>query len=250
MNVAGKVAVITGAGSGIGRAVARAFSAAGASVVLAGRRAEALAETAAGAGSGAMLAVPTDVADPAQVAALFDRAVAEFGRVDVLFNNAGTNTPAVPLDELPVESIQAIVGVNLTGCLLCAREAMRVMKAQTPQGGRIINNGSVSAYAPRPHSAPYTATKHAMTGLTKAITLDGRGFGITGGQIDIGNAATDMTERMQTGVLQADGRRAAEPRMDVARVAEAVLHMAGLPPEANIPFLTVMATAMPLYGRG
>ncbi len=243
-----KVAIVTGAGSGIGRAVAIALCEAGFVVVLAGRREEALQETAAFASN--VVAIPTDVTDEASVDALFDQTVARFGRIDLLFNNAGVSAPAVPLDELPVADLRAVLDVNVLGSMLCARAALRVMKAQSPQGGRIINNGSVSAYGPRPLSAPYVASKHAMTGLTKSLTLDGRTFGITCGQIDIGNAVTDMSALMDTGVLQADGHTRPEPRMDVAHVARTVVHMATLPPEANIPFVTVMASAMPLYGRG
>lgn len=243
-----RVAIVTGAGSGIGRAVAMALSESGFVVVLAGRRADALQETAALAPNA--IAIPADVTDEASVDALFNQTVARFGRVDLLFNNAGVSAPAVPLDELPVADLRAVLDVNALGAMLCARAALRVMKAQTPQGGRIINNGSVSTYGPRPHSAPYVASKHAMTGLTKSLILDGRPFGITCGQIDIGNAVTDMSARMDDGVLQADGQTRPEPRMDVAHVARTVVHMATLPPEANIPFVTVMASAMPLYGRG
>lgn len=242
------VAVVTGAGSGIGRAVAVALAEAGFTGVMAGRRAQALNETVALAPNA--VAIPTDVTDEVSVDALFDQTVARFGRVDLLFNNAGVSAPAVPLDELPVADLRAVLDVNVLGALLCARAAMRIMKAQTPQGGRIINNGSVSAYGPRPLSAPYVASKHAMTGLTKSIILDGRAHGITCGQIDIGNAVTDMSARMDSGVLQADGQVRPEPRMDVAHVARTVVHMATLPPEANIPFVTVMAAGMPLYGRG
>jgi NADP-dependent 3-hydroxy acid dehydrogenase YdfG len=246
-----KAAVVTGAGSGIGRAVAQALGAAGYAVVLAGRRKAPLEETAAQMEDpGQAICVPTDVADAPAVAALFAAAVDRWGRVDLLFNNAGLSVPSAPLDELPVEQLRAIIDVNLTGAMLCAREAMRVMKAQTPQGGRIINNGSVSAYAPRPNSAPYTASKHAMTGLTKSILLDGRAFDISCSQIDIGNAVTDMSARMASGVAQADGTMRAEPRMDVSNVARTVVHMAELPMEANIAFVTLMATTMPLYGRG
>jgi NAD(P)-dependent dehydrogenase (short-subunit alcohol dehydrogenase family) len=243
-----RVAIVTGAGSGIGRAVAIALSEAGFVVVLAGRREEALQETAAFASN--VVAIPTDVTDEASVDALFDKTVARFGRIDLLFNNAGVSAPAVPLDELPVTDLRVVLDVNVLGAMLCARAALRVMKAQSPQGGRIINNGSVSAYGPRPLSAPYVASKHAMTGLTKSLILDGRPYGITCGQIDIGNAVTDMSARMDSGVLQADGQARPEPRMDVAHVARTVVHMATLPPEANIPFVTVMASAMPLYGRG
>jgi NAD(P)-dependent dehydrogenase (short-subunit alcohol dehydrogenase family) len=242
-------AIVTGGGSGIGRAVALALAASGGwNVAVAGRRLESLEETAAADG-GAIVPVAADVTDPASVDALFDAAVARFGRLDLLFNNAGVNKVA-PLDELPVEDLRAVLDTNLWGSMLCARAAMRVMKAQRPQGGRIINNGSISAYAPRPQQAAYTASKHAITGLTKSIVLDGRLFNIAGGQIDIGNAVTEMTGRMQAGTMQADGTIKPEPRMPVSQVAETVLHMASLPLEANIPFLTVMATGMPLYGRG
>jgi NAD(P)-dependent dehydrogenase (short-subunit alcohol dehydrogenase family) len=247
-----KVAIVTGAGSGIGRASALALAAAGWNVVLAGRRADALEQTIAAAGDAAprLRAVPTDVAGAASVRALFDAAVAAFGRVDLVFNNAGTGAPAVPMDELPVEKWKAVVDINLTGAFLCTREAFRVMKAQTPRGGRIINNGSISAHAPRPFTAPYTATKHAITGLTKATALDGRAWDIACGQIDIGNAATEMTERMAAGILQPSGQTMVEPRMDVRHVADAVVHMAGLPLDANVLFMTVMATKMPYVGRG
>lgn len=221
-------------------------------MVLAGRRAEALDATAAlaRAGGGQMLAVPTDVTRPEEVRRLFDMAREAFGRVDVLFNNAGRNAPAAPMEDLTFEQWTSVVNVNLTGAFLCAQEAIRVMKAQDPRGGRIINNGSISAHTPRPLSAPYTATKHAITGLTKSIALDGRPFDITCGQIDIGNAATEMTERMTGGVLQPDGHKAPEPRMDVRHVADAVLYMANLPLDTNVLFLTVMATKMPFVGRG
>jgi NAD(P)-dependent dehydrogenase (short-subunit alcohol dehydrogenase family) len=244
-----KIAMITGAGSGVGRAVAKALSAAGWSVVLVGRKREALEDTASML-SGESLVTPADVGDPAAVKAVFAQAKEKFGRLDLLFNNAGMGTPAMPIEDLTFEQWQAVVGVNLTGAFLCTQEAVRLMKAQVPQGGRIINNGSISADRPRPHSAPYTATKHAITGLTKSTILDGRPFDITAGQIDIGNAATEMTERMTAGVLQADGELRSEPRMDVAHVAQAVAYMAGLPLESNVPFLTVMATKMPLFGRG
>jgi NAD(P)-dependent dehydrogenase (short-subunit alcohol dehydrogenase family) len=248
----GKFAVVTGAGSGIGRAVALALQADGFSVALAGRRAAELEKTAAMAadGGGRMIAVPTDVGNPDAVRGLFERVRQGFGRLDLLFNNAGIGAPGVPMEELTYQQWSAVVGVNLTGAFLCAQEAIRMMKAQQPRGGRIINNGSISAHAPRPNSAPYTATKHAITGLTKCISLDGRAFGIACGQIDIGNAATALTERMAAGVPQADGRVMVEPRMDLKHVAEAVLYMAGLPLEANVQFLTVMATKMPFVGRG
>ena len=244
-----KTAIVTGAGSGIGRAVAHALLDDGYAVALAGRRREPLEETARAAPD-RVLVVPTDVAKPAAVRALFDAVVAKFGRVDVVFNNAGIGAPGVPLDELTDAQWQAVVDVNLTGSFLCVREAFRVMKAQTPRGGRIINNGSISAHAPRPNSAPYTATKHAITGLTKSASLDGRKYDIACGQIDIGNAATDMTAAMASGVLQASGQVAAEPRLDVSHVVRAVLYMASLPLDANVQFMTVMATAMPFIGRG
>jgi NAD(P)-dependent dehydrogenase (short-subunit alcohol dehydrogenase family) len=239
-----KIALVTGAGSGIGRAVSVALSAAGFSVVLAGRRAEELEKTAAQGKN--MRAVPTDVTNPDSVNALFSR----LERLDLLFNNAGMGAPAVPMDELSFEQWTAVVNVNLTGSFLCAQHAMRLMKRQTPRGGRIINNGSISATTPRPNSAPYTATKHAITGLTKSISLDGRAFDIACGQIDIGNAATEMTERMANGILQANGSMMVEPRMDVKHVADAVVYMASLPLDANVQFMTVMATKMPLVGRG
>jgi NAD(P)-dependent dehydrogenase (short-subunit alcohol dehydrogenase family) len=247
-----KVAMVTGAGSGIGRATALALLAAGYRVVLAGRRLSALQETAAlsGALCANALAVPTDVSDPGSVAALFDATRKAFARLDLLFNNAGTGTPPVPLEELSFEQWKTVVDINLTGVFLCTQQAFRLMKSQTPRGGRIINNGSISAHAPRPFSAPYTATKHAITGLTKACSLDGRAYDIACGQIDIGNAATDMTARMSTGVLQPNGQLMVEARMDVAHVANAVVHMASLPLEANVQFMTVMATKMPFVGRG
>ena len=244
-----KIALVTGAGSGIGRAVSLALHQAGYTVVIAGRRAAELEKTAALARD-RVLAVPTDVTQPAAVQALFDRLVSAYGRLDVLFNNAGMGAPAIPMDELTFEQWTAVVNVNLTGAFLCAQHAMRLMKQQTPRGGRIINNGSISATAPRPHSAPYTATKHAITGLTKSISLDGRAFDIACGQIDIGNAATEMTERMTLGVPQANGTMMIEPRMEVKHVADTVVHMANLPLTANIQFVTVMATTMPLVGRG
>ena len=243
-----KTAIITGAGSGIGRATAIVLGQAGYRVALAGRRIEALRETADLAGGG--LVVATDVTDPVQVRALFDRAGAEFGRLDVLFNNAGYNAPMVPLEELPFEELRATIDINLIGAMLCAGEAMRLMKAQAPQGGRIITTGSLSAHMPRPMTAAYTVSKHALTGLTRSILLDGRGFGITASQIDVGNAATDMSGYMEQGAMQADGQRRIEPRMDVVNVANMVLHIAELPPEANVPFVTVMASGMPFYGRG
>jgi NAD(P)-dependent dehydrogenase (short-subunit alcohol dehydrogenase family) len=247
-----KIALVTGAGSGIGRATSLALITAGYHVVLAGRRADALQQTAeqAGALAGNALPVPTDATDPAAVKALFDTVHAKFGRLDVLFNNAGTSAPAVPMDELTFEQWKAVVDINLTAVFLCTQQAFRMMRNQSPRGGRIINNGSISAYAPRPFSAPYTATKHAITGLTKATSLDGRAFDIACSQIDIGNAASEMTQRMTTGVPQANGTMMVEPRMDVAHVANAVVHMASLPLEANVQFMTVMATKMPFVGRG
>ncbi|MFF8768878.1 SDR family oxidoreductase [Kitasatospora sp. NPDC015120] len=244
-----RVAVVTGAGSGIGRAVAVELAAGGWRPVLAGRRAAALRETGRLSGAGAVV-VPTDVTDPRAVDALFAAAVERFGRVDLLFNNAGASGPAGTVDELDVDEWRAVVDVNLTGAFLCARAAFRQMRAQQPQGGRIINNGSLSAHAPRPRSAAYTATKHAVTGLTKSLSLDGRPYRIACGQIDIGNAATEMTAAMSSGVPQADGRVAVEPTMDVADVARTVRHMAELPLEANVQFATVMASAMPYIGRG
>ncbi len=246
------VALVTGAGSGIGRAVSLALHAAGYSVVLAGRRTLQLDGSAALAGTDdeRILVVPADITQPDQVVALFDRTRETFGRLDVLFNNAGTSAPGVPMEELTFEQWSAVVAVNLTGTFLCAQQAIRLMKSQQPRGGRIINNGSISAHAPRPNSAPYTATKHAITGLTKSISLDGRKYDIACGQIDIGNAATEMTERMTAGVAQPNGTTASEPRMDVKLVADAVLYMANLPLEANVQFMTVMATKMPFVGRG
>ncbi|MDR3699768.1 MAG: SDR family NAD(P)-dependent oxidoreductase [Candidatus Sulfopaludibacter sp.] len=247
-----KVAVITGGGSGIGRAVALAMHADGYRLVLAGRRAAQLNETVAlaHASEDEMIAVATDVSSADSVRALFARTAEVFGRVDVLFNNAGTGAPAIPMEELTVEQWNRVVGANLTGAFLCAQEAIRMMKRQQPCGGRIINNGSISAHVPRPHSAPYTATKHAITGLTKSISLDGRPWDIACGQIDIGNAASEMTQRMTTGVLQANGSTAPEPRMDLQHVADAVLYMANLPLDVNVQFITVMATKMPFIGRG
>lgn len=247
-----KVAIVTGAGSGIGRAVAVRFLEHGYRVALAGRREAPLRETAASVPGteDRGLVVPTDVTDPAAVTALFAATVARFGRLDVLFNNAGLFTRAVPIDELTYEEWRTAVDTNLTGPFLCTQAAVRQMKAQSPRGGRIINNGSISAYVPRPFSTPYTATKHAITGLTRATALDGRGFDIACGQIDIGNAATDMTAVMRDGVRQADGSIRVEPVFDVAHVADMVLHMAELPLSANVPFVTIMATEMPYIGRG
>ena len=247
----GKVVLVTGAGGGIGRAVALAFLAAGDAVALAGRRGEALEETGALAGPGAhFLVAPTDVAEPDQVARLFAATAEQFGRLDVLFNNAGRSAPPVPFEDVPLETWEAVVRVNLTGAFLCAQHAFRLMKTQYPRGGRIINNGSISAHSPRPRSAAYTATKHAVTGLTRSLSLDGREFDIACGQIDIGNAATPMTAAMAKGVPQPDGRIAPEPVMDVKAVADAVLMMASLPLDANVQFMTVMATKMPFVGRG
>ena len=245
-----KVAIVTGAGSGIGRAVALALADAGYQVVLAGRRAQGLAETAALAPDKTTLVVPTNVAEVGSVEALFATTLENYGRLDVLFNNAGTGAPAVPMEKLTLAQWQSVVDTNLTGAFLCTQQAMRVMKAQTPQGGRIINNGSISAHAPRPNSAPYTATKHAITGLTKSTALDGRAFDIACGQIDIGNAETPMTARMKNGVPQPNGTLAAEPTMDVDAVARAVLYMASLALDANVLSQTVMATKMPFVGRG
>ena len=246
-----RVAVVTGGGSGIGRSTALAFLRSGYSVVLAGRRSELLNQTLNDAGDrGSILAVPTDVGDPVAVHALFARTREVFGRLDVLFNNAGISGPGVPFENLTFEQWQSVVRVNLNGVFLCAQEAYRMMKEQTPPGGRIINNGSISAHVPRPNSAPYTATKHAVTGLTKSLSLDGRKFNIACSQIDIGNAATSLTEKMKKGILQANGEIAVEPRMDVEQAANAVVYMAGLPLDANIQFMTIMATAMPYIGRG
>jgi len=252
MTTNGKIALVTGAGSGIGRAVSVALQAAGYSVALAGRRAAELEKTAALAvqSGGKVLRVPTDVSQPESVHALFAKTKEAFGRLDVLFNNAGAGAPGVPMEDLTYEQWSKVVGVNLTGAFLCAQEAIRLMKAQQPRGGRIINNGSISAHVPRPNSAPYTATKHGITGLTRCISLDGRNHDIACGQIDIGNAATEMTERMTAGVPQADGSTMVEPRMDVRHVADAVLYMASLPLDANVEFITVMATKMPFIGRG
>ena len=244
-----KVAVVTGAGSGIGKAVALALAHAGYSVVLAGRRAAPLNEVATQAGSNA-LAVPTDVTDPDAVAALFTRAVDWFGRVDLLFNNAGTGAPPTPFEDLSFENWRRVVDTNLTGAFLCAQAAFRQMKKQQPRGGRIINNGSIAASAPRPHMAAYTASKHGVSGLTKAISLEGRQYDIACGQIDIGNTATSLASAFSSGTLQADLSLKPEPTFDVKYVADAVLYMASLPPEANVLFMTVMATKMPYIGRG
>ena len=244
-----RTALVTGAGSGVGRASAQALARAGWRVALVGRNRESLEETAGGDG-GRFLALPFDVADAEAVAAGFREVERAWGRLDLLFNNAGSGTPATVPDELATDAWMKVVGVNLNGSFFCAREAFRIMRGQSPQGGRIINNGSISAYAPRPGSIAYTATKHAITGLTKCLSLDGRPFDIVASQIDIGNAATPMTERMVRGVPQANGSMMAEPRMDVAHVADMVVHIAGLPLEANVQTVTVMATKMPFVGRG
>jgi NAD(P)-dependent dehydrogenase (short-subunit alcohol dehydrogenase family) len=243
-----KTAIVTGAGTGIGRAVAQALLGAGYRVALAGRRRELLEETVAGGGDA--LVIPTDVARPDSVEALFKATQEKLGRLDLLFNNAGTGAPPIPIDELTIEQWRGVVDVNLNGMSYCAREAVKLMKRQDPRGGRIINNGSISAHAPRPNSAPYTATKHAVTGLTKSLSLDGRAFDIVCGQIDIGNAETALTARMKDGVLQANSTLAPEPTMDVRQVASAVLYMDSLPLEANVLFMTVMASKMPFVGRG
>ena len=247
-----KVAVVTGAGSGIGKHVAVALAQNGYSVVLTGRRKETLAATAleAGRADSRTLVIPADVRDPGSVAALFAKTKEAFGRLDLLFNNAGISAPAVPLEDLTYEQWKSSVDTNLTGAFLCTQEAFKIMKNQTPRGGRIINNGSISAHAPRPNSAPYTATKHGVLGLTKATALDGRKYDIACSQIDIGNAATEMAERMKQGVPQANGTIAVEPTMDPAEVARAVVYMASLPLDANVQFMTVMATKMPFIGRG
>jgi NAD(P)-dependent dehydrogenase (short-subunit alcohol dehydrogenase family) len=250
MTAARKTAIVTGGGSGIGRAVALALSREHYAVVVAGRRLAELEETVKRAGTDAIIAVVTDVADPDSVRALFRKAAESFGRIDLLFNNAGVGAPPVELDELSFEQWKRVVDTNLTGAFLCTQEAFRHMKQQEPRGGRIINNGSISAHTPRPNSAPYTATKHAMTGLTKSTALDGRKHDIACGQIDIGNAETELTQRMRHGVPQASGAVAVEPMMDVEHVAQAVVFMAGLPLDANVQFLTVMATKMPFVGRG
>ena len=247
-----KVVMVTGAGSGIGRAAARALAREGFAVVLAGRRGQTLEETAAHCDGPreSLLVVPTDVSDENSVHALFEKTRQTFGRLDVLFNNAGTNVRATPLEDLTLDQWRKVLDVNLHGAFLCLREAFRLMKSQTPRGGRIINNGSISAHVPRPGSAPYTASKHAITGLTRSAALDGRKHDIACGQIDIGNAETEMTARMKGGVLQASGELAPEPTMDVEQVAKAVVYMAGLPLDANVLFMTVMATKMPFVGRG
>jgi NAD(P)-dependent dehydrogenase (short-subunit alcohol dehydrogenase family) len=252
MTANGKIALVTGAGSGVGRATALALLKDGYSVALAGRRVEALEQTLAESGPDRTraLAVSADVSDVEAVRGLFEKIRETFGRLDLLFNNAGTGAPPIPLEELTVEQWRRVVDVNLTGAFLCTQAAFRLMKPQAPRGGRIINNGSISAHAPRPNSAPYTASKHAITGLTKSTALDGRKYDIACGQIDIGNAATEMTARMKDGVAQANGEKAVEPTMEVENVARAVLYMASLPLDANVLFLTVMATKMPFVGRG
>jgi NAD(P)-dependent dehydrogenase (short-subunit alcohol dehydrogenase family) len=252
MSATKRVAIVTGAGSGIGKASALALLREGWHVSLAGRRKERLEQvmTEAGAANARAIVVPTDVADAAAIRALFARTKETFGRLDLLFNNAGIGAPGVPLEDLTFEQWKAVVDTNLTGSFLCTQEAIKIMKAQDPRGGRIINNGSISAHAPRPNSAPYTSTKHAVTGLTKATSLDGRKYDIACGQIDIGNAETELAARMAKGVPQANGTVAVEPLMDVSHVANAVLYMASLPLDANVQFLTVMATKMPFVGRG
>ena len=247
-----RIALVTGAGSGIGRVTALALLRESYTVVLAGRRRDALEETArlAPEPGGGTLVVPTNVYDESSVQSLFSKIADTYGRLDVLFNNAGMNVPAMPLEELTLQQWQSVVDTNLTGVFLCTQQAILLMKRQDPMGGRIINNGSVSANAPRPNAAPYTATKHAITGLTKSTSLDGRKYNIACGQIDIGNALTELSSRMQDGVLQANGTMAAEPMMDVEDIGRAVVFMASLPPEANVQFITVMATKMPLVGRG
>jgi len=252
MTSSSKIAIVTGAGTGIGKHAALALLREGYSVVLAGRRKEFLdsaAEEGRASGSRALV-VPTDVGDPASVRALFAATKETFGRLDLLFNNAGLGAPPVPLEDLTYEQWKSVVDVNLTGAFLCTQEAFKIMKSQDPRGGRIINNGSISAHAPRPNSAPYTSTKHAITGLTKSTSLDGRKYGIACGQIDIGNALTPLTQRMARGVPQANGTTAVEPTMDVEHVARAIVYMASLPLDANVQFLTVMATTMPFVGRG
>jgi NAD(P)-dependent dehydrogenase (short-subunit alcohol dehydrogenase family) len=247
-----KVALVTGAGSGIGRAAALALQHAGFAVVLTGRRSSELNRTAemSSAGRSTPIPMPADISDPESVRSLFHSVDKQFGRLDLLFNNAGIGGRGVPLDQVTDTDWLAVINVNLNGAFFCAREAVRLMKRQNPRGGRIINNGSISAHVPRPNSAPYTATKHAITGLTKSISLDGRDWNIACGQIDIGNAATEMTDRMRHGVPQADGTNKPEPRIDVKHVADAIVYMASLPLDANVQFMTVMATTMPYIGRG
>jgi NAD(P)-dependent dehydrogenase (short-subunit alcohol dehydrogenase family) len=250
-----KVAIVTGAGTGIGKSAALALIKDGYSVALVGRRRELLEKTAADAGAASVpkdhtLVIPADLAQPANVKTVFSQVKEKWGRLDVLFNNAGMGAPAIPMEDLTLEQWKQVVDINLTAMFLCSQEAIRMMKAQSPKGGRIINNGSISAHAPRPYSAPYTATKHAVTGLTKSISLDNRKHDIACSQIDIGNAATEMTERMTKGVPQANGEMLVEPRMDVAHVGSAVAYMASLPLDANVQFMTIMATKMPFVGRG
>lgn len=250
MSKKNKIAIVTGAGSGIGRAVAAELCNDGWSVVLAGRREQQLRETAAACDTQRTLVVPADINLPESVKNLFDETQKAFGRLDLLFNNAGVNARLIPLEELSLEEWQTVINTNLTGAFLCAQEAIRIMKQQEPMGGRIINNGSISAHVPRPHSAPYTASKHAITGLTKSISLDGRSFNIACGQIDIGNAYSAMTKKMREGVLQADGSYKTEPTMDLKDIGRAVAFMASLPPDTNVPFMTIMANQMPYIGRG
>ena len=245
-----KIALVTGAGSGIGRAVAQALYRDGWSIVLAGRREEQLIETANKLDPARTLVVPTDISKPESVQHLFTQTMKTFGRLDLLFNNAGVSAPAIPLENLTLEDWQRVISTNLTGAFLCTQEAFKIMKHQNPMGGRIINNGSVSAHVPRPHSAPYTASKHAITGLTKSTSLDGRAFHITCGQIDIGNAQSAMTKKMEAGILQADGSHKVEPTMDVKDIGRTVVYMANLPTDTNVPFLTIMANEMPYMGRG
>ena len=251
MGAHNKIAIVTGAGSGIGKSVALTLLKNGYSVALAGRRKDALEQSVKESGAGARaLAVPTDVSDPQSVKALFSKAKETFGRLDLLFNNAGVNAPGIPLEDLTVEQWRNVVNINLSGMFFCIQEAFRMMKDQDPRGGRIVNNGSISAHAPRPNSSPYTSTKHAVTGLTKCASLDGRKYDIACSQIDIGNALTEMAARMTKGVPQANGEIKVEPTMDVQRVADAVLHMASLPLDTNMQFVTIMATKMPFVGRG
>jgi NAD(P)-dependent dehydrogenase (short-subunit alcohol dehydrogenase family) len=245
-----RIAIVTGAGSGIGRVVATALFVEGWSVVLAGRREAQLVETGKACDAKRILIVPTDINIAASVKALFEKTINTFGRVDLLFNNAGVNAPMKPLEELSLDEWQTVINTNLTGAFLCSQEAIRIMKKQDPMGGRIINNGSISAHVPRPHSAAYTASKHAVTGLTKSISLDGREFNIACGQIDIGNAYSDMTRKMREGILQADGSHKTEPVMDLEDVGRAVVFMASLPLDTNVPFMTIMANQMPYMGRG